>query len=220
MKIGYPNITWAIINSLMTITNLIRAVHPLVFHTSFRSKLTSKTKGITIRATSISVGGGSMDFRPMARRTFSNHAASSKDEADVNSWSSWSCPGGNKSCWCWKLLDELEITKLQDNRNYYLGLSPRTWVLWGGSIFLKNHHLKSCWFLLGVHISKASCIQKHAPLRVFWSSTAEKPQSGSSGRFVEKEAPPTSNDVCFSELRSVKYYSTFLGYGPFLIKPM
>lgn len=65
--------------------------------------------------------------------------------------------------------------------------------VFGGSIVLNNYHLKSCRFLLGVHISKASCIQKHAPLRVLWSATAEKPQSGSSGRFVEKEAPPASN---------------------------
>ncbi len=46
--------------------------------------LASKTKGMTMRPTSSSVGAGN-DLMPMALRIFSNHAASNKEAADVSS---------------------------------------------------------------------------------------------------------------------------------------
>ena len=45
---------------------------------------TSKTKGMTMRPISSSVGAG-RDLMPMALRIFSNHAASNKEAADVSS---------------------------------------------------------------------------------------------------------------------------------------
>ena len=110
VKIGYPNITWVIIWVIIIFPrvfddhNIPQAFKipgpftPWVF-------LTSKTNGITIRATSISVGAGSMDFRPMARRSFSNHAASSKDEADVNSWRWKELLETTWTSWTWNYQD-------------------------------------------------------------------------------------------------------------------